>query len=244
MICTLSLFLPLCYLFAPMSCTYPPLHLCLMLSHPCIVPLQPLALISCTHVLHPSLPLFHPLCPCAHVLCSFTICIDFLHPCVMPMSCSHFLCHFTFCTFASMSLTPLMPMSCTLSISCTHVLHPFYPLHHCIALHAHVHVLCPFTISANVSHPCLVSFPLCTLSPYVVAMPCASFRLSDSYKSYCIKSRNDPSPKSEVNMKQKSVRILSSTCIWVAEWNKHLISNPLMVSDVSAIPTGSNFNFC
>ena len=52
-------------------------------------------------------------------------------------------------------------------------------------------------------------------------------------KSYSVKSRNDPNPKSEVEHETKFyLRIFYSTHVWVADWNKHLTSNPLMAGVV------------
>ena len=62
-------------------------------------------------------------------------------------------------------------------------------------------------------------------------------------KSCSIESRNDPSPKKgKVVHEKKTVKDMSySTHVWLAEWDKHLTSNPLMVSVVSSIPTWGNF---
>ena len=45
-----------------------------------------------------------------------------------------------------------------------------------------------------------------------------------------IEYRNDPSPKHEMVHETKfSLRIFYSKHVWVAEWNRHLTSNPLMM---------------
>ena len=65
-------------------------------------------------------------------------------------------------------------------------------------------------------------------------------------KSWFFESRNNPSPKSELEHETKFyLRIFCSKHVWVAQWNRHLTStNPFMVGIVSSITTGGNFIFC
>ena len=44
-------------------------------------------------------------------------------------------------------------------------------------------------------------------------------------------------------MKQNSVQDFILTQVWLAEWDKHLTSNPVMVSVVGSNLTGGNFVF-
>ena len=63
-------------------------------------------------------------------------------------------------------------------------------------------------------------------------------------KSCSIKSRNDPSPKSEVVHETKfSLKISYSTHAFLAQLDQHQICEPLMVSVVSSSPIGGNFIF-
>ena len=74
---------------------------------------------------------------------------------------------------------------------------------------------------------------------------CHSLPVSDFQtfiKSCSIESRNDPSPKSEVEHETKfTLRIFYSTHVWVAEW--HLPYNPVIADVVSSITTEGNFVF-
>ena len=65
-------------------------------------------------------------------------------------------------------------------------------------------------------------------------IPCQSQIVRPLLNHTAIESRNNPSSKSEVVHETKfSLRIFYSTHVWVAEWNRHLTSNPLMASVVS-----------
>ena len=69
--------------------------------------------------------------------------------------------------------------------------------------------------------------------------------LDPNIRSYSIESRNNSSPKSEVEHETKfSLRIFYSTRLGSSRVDRHLTSNPLMVGDVSLIPTCGNFIFC
>ena len=64
-------------------------------------------------------------------------------------------------------------------------------------------------------------------------------QILNPHKIMLFESRNDPSPKSEVEHETKfSLKIFYSTHVWVVEWNRHLPSNPLAASVVSLVPTG------
>ena len=57
-----------------------------------------------------------------------------------------------------------------------------------------------------------------------------------SFLACSIRSRNDPSPKSEVDHETKlSLRIFY---VWLTEWHRHLLSNLRMIGVMNSIPTG------
>ena len=79
-------------------------------------------------------------------------------------------------------------------------------------------------------------FQLCNLS-FLVVSDCQTLK-----KSCSIESRNDQILKNEGEHETKFyLRIFYSTHVWMAEWNKYLTSNPVMVSALSSVPTEGNF---